>query len=241
MQTLCTIFARMKQLIKAAALLFLAAPTALSAQSCDHYFAQSPAAVLPLLDRTAKLDLLDLYNGSLPAKAENVLGGQAELLRKTDSFLSLRLTEASTWEMKVLPSGSDTLIVCIHSVEAGGVISRIRAYHTDWREAKCEIPCPEFDAFYQIAPTLSTTRNQVLRTRLRPLPVEASWSDTTNVLTFRVSTAGLSRDDLADAQQCLHPLFYEWVAGKFQPISPTEAAEQQISSIHAFEKPCSPI
>lgn len=215
----------MNKLTGFAAALFVAASADASAQHLEQYFAQTPTAVLPLLDKTAKLDLLDLYNGHLPAKAENLLGGQSEIVRKTDTFLSLRLTDVSSWEMKVLSSGNDTTIACIHSVKAGSTTSQLTAYDTQWREMKYEWPHPDFEEFYQIGNSLSATRNQTLRRLLRSLPVEATWSDTANVLTFRVSTTGLSEDDRADAQQCLHPLSYEWGAGKFQPAPELKGRE----------------
>lgn len=209
----------MNKLTGFAAALFVAASADASAQHLEQYFAQTPAAVLPLLDKTAKLDLLDLYNGHLPAKAENLLGGQSEIARKTDSFLSLRLTDVSSWEMKVLSSGNDTTIVCIHSVKAGGTASQLTAYNTEWQEMKYEWPHPDFEEFYITDNPLSAARNQVLRKVLHSLPIEATWSDTANILTFRVSTTGLSEDERADAPQCLHSLSYEWVSGKFQPVS----------------------
>lgn len=52
------------------------------AQTLDIYFVNAPKSVLPLLDRTARLDLMDLYASGLPAKAENLYGGQSELLKR---------------------------------------------------------------------------------------------------------------------------------------------------------------
>ena len=59
-----------------------------------------PQRVLPILDKTARLDMIDLYNNNLTAKAENIYGGQAEMLRKTDDFISIKCTESSNWQIR---------------------------------------------------------------------------------------------------------------------------------------------
>ena len=64
-------------------------------QRIDAYFAKMPQTVLPLLDKTARLDLLDLYNSHLTPKVENVYGGQSALLSKTDDYIQIRCTDAS--------------------------------------------------------------------------------------------------------------------------------------------------
>ena len=67
------------------------------ALNIDTLFINTPRHVMPLLDQTSKMDLIDLYNGGLKARVMNLYGGETFLLKKTDTFLSLQTTDSGTW------------------------------------------------------------------------------------------------------------------------------------------------
>lgn len=198
-----------------ALLLFLCAFVKAPAQSIDTLFARVPRSVLPLLDNTAKLDLLDLYNNHLTAKAENTLGGQAELLEKKADALLLRTSDAGTWQMKLLPAGHDTLICCIYSVKAGGTSSKVAIYQRNWHRSKHNPPHPTFELFYNEKNTLSSVRAQSVQNTLRQLPVEAAWSDSAQALVFKLSLDSLCKEDEEDARKCVREVKYLWQNGLF--------------------------
>lgn len=58
---------------------------------------------LPLLDRSARLDMLDYYEARMEARGTNTMGGTSVMTEKTDSTLTIRLTDLSTWHMEILP------------------------------------------------------------------------------------------------------------------------------------------
>ena len=72
-------------------ILFLLQGLATQAESIDSLFTRVPASVLPMLAHNARLDLLDLYNYKMTAKAENDFGGTSYLLVKAENFLHLKL------------------------------------------------------------------------------------------------------------------------------------------------------
>jgi len=185
------------------------------AQSVDTLFAYVPRNVLPLLDKTAKLDLLDLYNNGLPAKAENTLGGQAELLEKTSDKLLLRTTDAGKWLMKLLPAGHDTLICCIYSLKAGGTSSSVTLYQRNWHISKHNAPAPAFEQLYNSKNPLSAVRAQSIQATLREAPVSASWNDAEQALIFKIDTGGLCEEDKKDADKCVSEAKYYWTDGTF--------------------------
>ena len=88
-----------------------------SAQKIDTIFAHVPHDVLPLLDNTSRLDMLDLYNNNMSAVAENIYGGQSIMEKKTNDYISIKLTDVSHWQMKVLPMAHDTLYACVRLVK----------------------------------------------------------------------------------------------------------------------------
>lgn len=198
--------------------LLLFAPTLARAEAIDTLFAKVPRRLLPMLDRTSRLDLLDLYNNKLPAKADNIYGGQSQLLQKTSDYLLVKTTDVGTWQMKLLPIGHDTLISCIYSVKAGGISSQIFMLQRNWQQAKHEAPTPTFEQFYIAKNPLSPLRAQIMQSTLRQVPIEMTWSDSTATLTYSLSLNGLCEEDQNDAAQCVRQVLYQWNEGKFSPI-----------------------
>lgn len=72
-------------------------------------FIAAPVSVFPLLDHSARLDLIDYYEAGMPAKVENRYGGTTELLHLSDTLIVLNLTSASTMEMRMAEDSAVTL------------------------------------------------------------------------------------------------------------------------------------
>lgn len=91
-----------KALFLAAAL--LTASTARTAP-VDSLFLALPAAEMPELERSARMDLLDLWASGLEAAVPGALGDTLRLTERTDSTLTLTLADAATWRFRVTPGG----------------------------------------------------------------------------------------------------------------------------------------
>lgn len=184
-------------------------------QGIDALFASVPNEVLPLLDRTSRLDMLDLYNGKLEAKTENIYGGQSEMLLKTHDYMKLRVTDASFWQMKLLPAGHDTLILCVHTVLEPEAISSISFYRHDWHVQKREIPHVDMNKFVSSQSTLSPYRKQYLMDLMRGQSYQANLNDSTTNLTLSLDLSCIPINDRDDAQRLFHPITYKWIGGKY--------------------------
>lgn len=77
-------------------------------------FVAAPVSVVPLLDRSSRLDLIDLHEAGMEAKAGNKFGGISYLTHANDTMLSVKMTEASTMEMTLT---TDSMIVVRHTVK----------------------------------------------------------------------------------------------------------------------------
>ena len=185
------------------------------AQALDFYFVNAPHNVLPLLDRTARLDLVDLYTSGLPAKAENLYGGQSELVKKTNDYRMLKTSDAGTWQMKVLTAGHDTLFVCIQSIEANGVSSYINTYRNDWQMVKHDIPHPANEKFVRKDIEVTDFDKQKLMPTLQHLPIQATWHTDEPVITYSLSLDGLPKEYLNLAKELTKSISYKWQSGKF--------------------------
>lgn len=77
-------------------------------------FVAAPVSVVPLLDRSSRLDLIDLQEAGMEAKAGNKFGGISFLTQASDTALCIKMTESSTMEMMLTP---DSMILVRHTVK----------------------------------------------------------------------------------------------------------------------------
>lgn len=199
--------------------LLLLLATCTQAQPIDSLFAAVPREVLPLLDTTARLDLLDLYNSRLTAKTENSFGGQAELNLKTDDFLELTTSAVGRWQMKLMDHPQHPFICVVRLLNAGDTYSAVELYDRQWKPVlAAQVPAPTLQQFFAPSAALSTFRTEQLQALLQRQPVVAEWTGQGRCLRFAVSLGGLSQEDRRDAALCLHSVCYEWKKATFEEV-----------------------
>lgn len=187
----------------------------LSAQNIESIFANVPRNVLPMLDKTSRLDMIDLYNSHLPAVSENVYGGQSVMEDKTNDYISIKLTDVSKWQMRLLPSVNDTLIMCVHSVSALGTSSVLQMYKSDWSVKKVDFPQVKFEQFFKKKDDVKLSKNQGLVDMLRQVPIMVSVSKDGPMLIYALSIDGLPLETKEIAKQMLCNVCYYWEQEKF--------------------------
>lgn len=185
----------------------------------DSLFAAMPRTVLPILDNTAKLDLLDLYNNKMKAVAENLWGGQTEMVYKNDSHIRLLTSPSGEFEIKRLVAGRDTLALCITTVKAQGASSTLALYAPGWRGVSVQLPQPDWQDFWKPDSTLSSFRLNYLYAQMSELPCSAQWDDTDDVLRFNLSVEGLPLEDRDEGGRCVRPVWFRWADGKFVSLT----------------------
>lgn len=204
--------------------LSLPAGAAATPPSIDSLFVAVPATELPLLERNARLDMLDLYNYRMTAKGENVFGGTSVMTKKSANHIAVKLTESSRWEMMRLCAGTDTTYVCLHTTYCPAGETTARFYHTDWTPAEeMVLPAPGLDDFWTDNAEVPAQRQEELRRRLEPLYVEARWEETEGNaprIALTVSTALLDRDSRTEAAKCLTTLYRRITPGSAATTGP---------------------
>ena len=186
-----------------------------SAQKIDTIFAHVPHDVLPLLDNTSRLDMLDLYNNNMSAVAESIYGGQSIMEKKTNDYISIKLTDVSHWQMKVLPMAHDTLYACVHSVTALGTSSTLHIYKKDWHVAKVDVPQVQFEQFFTNKEVAQQSRYHELIEILRNTPISIKFDKSDNVLTYSLSIESLPPRLNDMANKITKSILYRWQLGKF--------------------------
>jgi len=133
---------------------FLMSP--LSAQTAKQLFRAMPDSILPLLTANNRADCTDFMDSKMKAEVVNAFKEKSQMTEMTNDYIALRLSEASTWQMKLLPTNDSTKIICvINTVEGPVADSRIAFYDTNWAPYKTEnyIKLPTTDDFFKAPQT----------------------------------------------------------------------------------------
>ena len=95
--------------------------------------------MMPYLTENDRLDLIDFLDSGMKAEVTNQLGGKSELLRLTERFLSLNLSQGLSMKMLLLdspePVDSVTQVICL--VRTYGIDCRestVQFYSMKWRQ-----------------------------------------------------------------------------------------------------------
>lgn len=112
----------------------LLSPVTTWAITASEAFASAPSVVFPLLERNARLDMIDYFNSGSSTPSKNKLSGQARITAITDKTLSFAMSGASSYDVIVLPCGGDEIIALIETVATPVPDSNISFYDTDWNK-----------------------------------------------------------------------------------------------------------
>ena len=101
-------------------------------------FRQMPDTLLPYLTANNRLDFIDFIDSDMKASVKNSLDGSSEMTRLTDNYLSLRLSEGSSVDMRLLDvtESSDSVkqVICVVNTYGTDVReSTIMFYTTGWQ------------------------------------------------------------------------------------------------------------
>lgn len=194
------------------------------AQDLKSLFVAMPDSLSPLLTEVNRADFGDFLDSKMKAEVKNRFGKSSEMTRLTSDYLFLKLTGASTVEMKLLPLNDSVKIVCVVSTYMGPVPdSKVTFYDTDWKmlPANDFLTIPGEDRFYR-APVSDIEADSLKNLRLRAdmylLKAELSADD--NTLSFIYTTPEyMDKQSAAELRKYLwgKPLKYQWKDGRYIP------------------------
>lgn len=200
--------------------LLLMASIGLSAQkpAMRTIFTNMPDTLLSHLSNGNRLDLVDFVESGMEAKVADKLGDSVVLSKLTPDYLFLRLSAASSVEMKILPYGgknpgpSATYIICMVSTVGNEIKeSAVRFYTTDWKPIEI-LRQLEFGPSDFIADTkvISDESIRFLIDKLCPLMISASLSPDTTDLTLKLSIPLISDEDKDKIKALYTPKILKW-------------------------------
>lgn len=100
-------------LIALFAAIISAAPSAQAQLTAAQAFVAAPRQVFPMLDNNARLDMIDYFNSGMATGTANSLKGKSRIAALSTLSMSISMTEASDYQLALLPAGSDTIIAVI--------------------------------------------------------------------------------------------------------------------------------
>lgn len=96
-------------------------------------FVKAPRSVLPLLEPSVRLDMIDYFRSGMSTPSANVMGGQARVTSLSDHVLTIEISEASALQMVLLPVDTKRQVICcIFTLKTPQPDSWIEFYSTDW-------------------------------------------------------------------------------------------------------------
>lgn len=103
-----------------------------SAQTVADAWSNMPLHITPSIGKNARLDMIDLYNAGMKAKAPTLTGDTACLTTLSDTYLLLRTSKASTLQVKQIKDGKTHLYAIITTIEGPVANSHIDLYDEKW-------------------------------------------------------------------------------------------------------------
>lgn len=193
-----------------------------NAQQAKQYFVSMPDTILPLLTEINRADCIDFLESNMRAIVTNRLDGKSEMTKQTDNYIEIKLSEQSSWQMKVLALNDSTQVLCtVFTACAPACDSHIKFYTTQWESLSLA-------DYIQTMPTLSDylpqlnesdydiqTLNAVKQADLLLIKMQLSADDNTLVCSF--DTPQYMEKSAAQKLTPLlqKPIVYNWNSGKF--------------------------
>jgi hypothetical protein len=199
---------------------------ALQAQEARTLFSRIPDSLLPLLSPVNREDFIDFLESRMKAEVKNKFGGASEMTDLTDSYIRIKLTDRSTWEMKALPVNDSTKVVCVVSTVCGPVCdSTVDFYTANWERVPTSdyLAVPVMDDYFQPADSARLDDYIRCRRKMDMLLATATLSKEADTLTFTLTTpryAGSGADEETAGPQVFlrNPLVYMWGSGRFTSL-----------------------
>lgn len=176
-----------------------AMPITMMAQQVCKMWVSMPASVAGALEKSGRQELLDLKQMKKTAAIAGPLGEKCSIDTLTADFLSVRMNDVYTLQMKMLPTSSGDSLLCLVQTYAGPQPeSRIAFYSPDWKALS--MPQMHLDVDLQRPDTMSEGDFNKLQALFDPKLISFSLSPSTAELVVALSPAVISEEEKANVK-----------------------------------------
>ena len=176
-----------------------AMPVTMMAPQVCKLWVSMPASVAGALEKSGRQELLDLKQMKKTAAIAGPLGEKCSIDTLTADFLSVRMNDVYTLQMKMLPTSSGDSLLCLVQTYAGPQPeSRIAFYSPDWKALS--MPQMHLDVDLQRPDTMSEGDFNKLQALFDPKLISFSLSPSSAELVVALSPAVISEEEKANVK-----------------------------------------
>lgn len=168
------------------------------------YFVDMPLILMPTLESSYRLELVEIFTESGRDTLENSLGSTVTLLNldTVNQHIAVRSTSVSRFEMQLITHRNDTLIGIINTVCAPLCSSYIKFYNTDWQEVKVDFPKFSNKSWYKV--DISNDAKKIAERLVKMSLVELAFEPAEKVITAKNnSLENLNEDERASLAESM--------------------------------------
>lgn len=181
-------------------------------------FREMPDSILPILSHDNRLDCIDYIESGMAASVKNNFGENSRLVRLTDDFVKLELTESTTYQLKWMKKGNDSLVCLVKTYYLPTPISEVLFYDVNWNRLEVAplLTMPTIKDFL-VLPEGRTSEEQTEALSHAGLPlVEAQLTEEHQNLIFKISVDDNNPELRRQLAAFIVPqLIYEWKEGRW--------------------------
>lgn len=109
-----------------------------SARTIKDFFVAMPDSLMPMLEQSARKDLVDIAESGMTSALDNEWGGKSRLQTLTSNYLMLveDVADSITVEMTLLPRAKDTLLCLIRTIPLPQKDSELMLFNSHWQQVK---------------------------------------------------------------------------------------------------------
>ena len=176
-----------------------AMPVTMMAQQVRKMWVNMPTSIAGSLEKSTRQELLDLKEMKKKAVISGPLGEKCSIDTLTADFLSVRMNDVYTLQMKMLPTSSGDSLLCLVQTYAGPQPeSRIAFYSPDWKALS--MPQMHLDVDLQRPDTMSEGDFNKLQALFDPKLISFSLSPSSAELVVALSPAVISEEEKANVK-----------------------------------------
>lgn len=196
---------------------FVLSVLASSAQTMRNVWIDMPDSVAMSLNKSMRTELADYVGMKVEAVTKNLLGDTIKIDTLTNDYISVRLSEASKLEMKLLAMDGKGSIVCmIRTYYGPAAESVISFYGLDWLPLHGTF-MPQAESVKLMAKPDGMTENefQEIKSMIEPELVEMRLSPENQSLTICCSVPEVSKEDESLIKKILVQKKFNWNGTNF--------------------------
>ena len=186
-----------------------AMPVTMMAQQVRKMWVNMPTSIVGSLEKSTRQELLDLKEMKKKAVISGPLGEECSIDTLTADYLSARLSDVSTLQMKMLPTPSGDSLLCLVHTYAGPLPeSSISFYTPDWKALP--MPSMHLDVDLQRPDTMTQDDFSKLQALFDPKLISFTLSPSNKDLVVALSPVIISEEEKAHVKALILQRKLNW-------------------------------